>query len=284
MKTTVKRTEIEFKKEVSITKVLDAVGDFVIPAEIDGCRVTGIGDRAFEACRNLKSVTIPDSIVSIAGDAFYCCDCLDAFVVGDGNARYKTVKGLLIEDEKTLVAVPRTLTSVDIPDCVTKIGDNAFFGCELLRTVTIPNSVESIGKQAFCQCTNLTNVAIPDSVKNIGNSTFAFCDNLRNVTISDGVKTIDEHAFFLCKSLTEMEIPGSIDEIGDFAFGSCFELKRVAFTDGVGNKNISENAFDGCYKLTNMKFPDSIMSILKVANKLSNGKFRLTDAAPQKIL
>ena len=81
-----------------------------------------------------------------------------------------------------------------------------------------------------------------------------------------------------------MEIPGSIDEIGDFAFGSCFELKRVAFTEGVGNKNISENAFDGCYKLTNMKFPDSIMSILKFANKLSNGKSRLNDAAPQKIL
>ena len=250
MKIRINGVELEFKKEVTITKVIDAVGDFVIPAEIDGCRVTGIGDRAFEACRNLKSVIIPDSVVNIDSDAFYCCDSLGSFIVKEGNKQYKTVQELLIEDEKTLVAVPRTLTSVDIPDCVTKIGDNAFFGCELLRDVTIPDSVESIGKQAFCQCKNLTNVAIPDSVKNIGDSAFAFCDNLRNVTISNGVKTIGERAFFLCMSLTEIEIPGSIDEIGDFAFGSCFELKRLVFTDGVGNKNISENAFDGCDKLT----------------------------------
>lgn len=270
MKATIKGTEVEFNKEVTITKVQDATGDFVIPAEIDGCRVTGIGYRAFEACRNLKSVTIPDSIVSVADDAFYCCDRLDAFVVGDGNARYKTVQGLLIEDGRTLVAVPRTFTDVVLPSNVIRIGNCAFSSCKELRTVTIPDSVESVGMLAFCHCINLTDVVIPYSVKSLGDSAFAFCDNLRNVTISDGVKIIGKHAFFLCKSLTEMEIPGSIDEIGDCAFGSCFELKRVVFADGVGNKNISENAFDGCQKLTNMKFPNSIMSFLKVANKLSD--------------
>ena len=265
MKTTINGIELEFKKEITVTKVPNAVGNFVIPEEIDGCRVTGIGCRAFEGCGALTCVTIPDGIININGDAFYGCDCLDSFVVGDGNKRYRTVQGLLIEDEQTLVAVPRTLTNVDIPECVTKIGDNAFYSCTELKTVTIPDSVESIGEQAFCGCANLTGVVIPSSVKSIGDSAFAFCGNLANVTISNGIKIICKHAFFLCKSLTELKIPGSINEIGDSAFGSCFDLKRVSFTDGVGDMDISDNAFDGCTKLMNVKLSRGIMNILKVA-------------------
>ena len=283
MKTTINGSELEFNKAVTITKVSEAIGDFVIPDEIDGCRVTGIEREAFRECRSLTSVTIPGSIVNIGNGAFSECNCLDLFVVEEGNARYKTVQGLLIEDEGTLVAVPGTLTSVDIPDCVTKIGDCAFFNCEGLRTVTIPDSVTSIGENAFCGCNNLTNVTIPASVKSIGNGAFSFCDKLLNVTILDGVKVIGSCAFFSCKSLTELKFPGSIDEIGDSAFGKCFELKRLVFTDGVGNKNISENAFEGCEKLRDVKFSNSIMNILKVANKLSNGEFPLNGAVPQKM-
>lgn len=283
MKSTINGVELEFEKEVTITKVPNASGDFVIPAEIDGCRVTGIGYRTFEACRNLTSVIIPDSVVNIDGDAFYCCDRLGSFVVKEGNVRYKTIHGLLIEDEETLVAVPRTLTSVDIPDCVTKIGDCAFSSCGLLKTVTIPDSVQSIGELAFHHCTNLTSVVIPASVKSIGDSAFAWCDNLTNVRIPEGVKFIGKHAFFLCKSLTELKIPGSINGIRDLAFGNCPELKKVTFADGVGDKIISENAFEGCEKLRDVKFSNSIMNILKVANKLSNGEFPLNGAVPQKM-
>ena len=87
-----------------------------IPSEIDGKKVTSIGDVAFENCDSLTSVTIPDSVTTIGDGAFAWCD---------------------------------SLTSVTIPDSVTTIGDWAFAWCDSLTSVTIPDSVESIGYQAF---------------------------------------------------------------------------------------------------------------------------------------
>jgi hypothetical protein len=47
---------------------------------------------------------------------------------------------------------------VSIPDSVTSIGVNAFFGCSSLSNVTIPGSVASIGKAAFANCRGLAQV------------------------------------------------------------------------------------------------------------------------------
>ena len=104
---------IEIKKEVIITKVDDASGDYVIPEEIDGCVVTGIGNRAFDGCKNLRSVTIPEGVSQIDGGAFYCCDYLESFYVAKENVRYKAIDGFLIEDGDTLVAIPGIMENVN---------------------------------------------------------------------------------------------------------------------------------------------------------------------------
>jgi hypothetical protein len=52
------------------------------------------------------------------------------------------------------------LTSVSIPDSVTKIGDRAFAGCTSLTSISIPDSVTSIGDSAFDGCTSLTSVSL----------------------------------------------------------------------------------------------------------------------------
>lgn len=54
-------------------------------------------------------------------------------------------------------------TEVVIPDCVTAIGDRAFFQCTSLTSVIIPDSVTSIGQGAFLECSNLTSIIIPKS-------------------------------------------------------------------------------------------------------------------------
>ncbi len=94
-----------------------------IPTNINGIQVTGIGDRAFDNCNNLTSITIPSSIISIGNGAFRYC---------------------------------RSLKSVSIADGVKIIGATAFYGCTNLTAIYIPDSVLSIGYGAFSDCSALT--------------------------------------------------------------------------------------------------------------------------------
>ena len=94
-------------------------GNLVIPGELDGYTVTGIGDEAFGDCYKITSVIIPDGVMSTGNWAFVNCVCL---------------------------------TSIRIPDNVTSISSNAFYDCKSLTSVTIPQSVTSIGYGAFSRC------------------------------------------------------------------------------------------------------------------------------------
>ena len=53
-------------------------GELIIPAHIDGRPVTSIGDSAFDECKNLTSITIPDSVTFIGAGAFKRCTSLTA--------------------------------------------------------------------------------------------------------------------------------------------------------------------------------------------------------------
>lgn len=258
---------IAIKKEVIITKVDDASGDYVIPEEIDGCVVTGIGNRAFHGCKNLRSVTIPEGVSQIDGGAFYCCDCLESFYVAKENARYKVIDGLLIEDDDTLVAIPGIMENVKIPKCVTKIGDDVCAGTKI-KSVTFHDGITKIGECAFVCCMALNSVKIPASVKRICNSAFAFGHERTSVTIANGVEIIGEHAFFLNENIKELIIPRSVKEISDYAFGSCFRLERVTFEDVV--ENVSPTAFEGCDSLTNITFPKHVDNFLNTIRNIKN--------------
>lgn len=90
----------EGAKTCSVGKVSDISGNVIIPSVTkDGnieYAVTEIGERAFEGCRGLTSVTIPNSITEIGDHAFYGCS---------------------------------GLTSVPIPDSSTVIHNGTFAGC-----------------------------------------------------------------------------------------------------------------------------------------------------------
>ena len=44
-----------------------------------------------------------------------------------------------------------------------------------MSSVVIPDSVTRIGNEAFCGCTSLSNIILPDSVTSIGESAFEGC-------------------------------------------------------------------------------------------------------------
>ncbi len=172
-------------------------GDIVIPETVtyegETMKVTGIGEKAFNGCVELTSVTIPNGVTYIGEWAFYYC---------------------------------KKLSTVTIPNSVTSIGKIAFADCKSLSSVTIPSSVTEIGGQAFSGCTSLTSVAIPNGVTSIEYMTFMDCTSLTSVEIPESVQKIDNEAFS-CTNLASITIPGNVQEIGNEAFKGCHNLTTV---------------------------------------------------------
>ena len=234
--------------------------------------ITSIGDKAFEWCAALKSITVPDSVTSIGKYAFSDCSSLASVTIGNG----------VTSIGKYAFSNCSGLTSITIPGSVTSIGIYAFSGCTSLTSVTIPDNVTSIGGYAFYGCSSLASVTIPNSVTDIGNYAFygctgelivncnipsassssngAFCSSkFTKVTIGDGVTSIGYAAFSGCTSLTSVTIPDSVISIGSYAFSGCTSLTSVTIGNSV--TSIGGKAFYNCSSLTGITIPNSATSI-----------------------
>ena len=251
----------------------------VIPT--DGS-VKRIGEYAFEGCRGLTNITIPNGVIGIENWAFWNCTGLTSIIIPDnvisiGSYAFYNCGGL---------------TSVTIGSGVTSIGEGAFFNCGGLtsifvkegnnkyivknnclidtstatlvlgcQTSVIPvdGSVTSIGVQSFYNCTRLTSITIPDSVTSIGVNAFENCTGLTSVTIGNGVTSIGNGAFFGCGGLTSITIPNSVTSIGSYAFYNCSGLTNVTIGNSV--TSIGDQAFSFCSRMTSVTIGNSATNI-----------------------
>ena len=239
--------------EAIITGIQPALtldGAVTIPTTLGGFPVTGIGHEAFNECKSLTALTIPDSVTTIADRAFFSCDNLTSVTIGNG---------------------------------VTSIGTEAFSRCHSLTSITIPNSVTTIGEFAFCHSEKLTDITISDSVTNIGKYAFAdtgYYDDTANwqndvlyignhlITADDvigaymvkaGTKTLADSAFNHCKGLSAVTIPDSVTTIGKEAFTNCSGMTTITIGNGV--TTIQDAAFSGCSDLTSVSMGNSVKCI-----------------------
>ena len=176
-----------------------------------------IGGHAFDGCRSLTSVTIPNSVTSIGSYAFARCASLTSITIGNSL----TSIGHVAFSDCT------SLTSITIPNSVTSIGKHAFYNCTSLTSITIPNSVTSIESSAFGGCTGLTSITIPNNVTSIGGYAFSCCSSLTSVIIGNSVTSIGSSAFWNCTSLTSVTIGNSVTTIGYRAFLDCTSLTEI---------------------------------------------------------
>jgi len=255
--------EVSSDNKVTITDCKEsAKGAITIPSKIDGKSVTSIGHSAFDGCRGLTSITIPNSVTSIGDWAFEHCTGLTSINVASGNNYYSDNNGVLFNKKKTeLIRYPegKSQTSYTIPNSVTSIGVGAFFDCTGLTSITIPNSVTSIGDGAFEWCTGLTSITIPNSVTSIEGWAFNVCTGLTSITIPNSVKSIGDGAFEYCAGLTSITIPNSVTSIGYRAFDGCTGLTSITLGNSV--TSIGYEAFYKCTGLTSITIPNSVTSI-----------------------
>ena len=169
--------------------------------------VSVIGNHTFRDCTNLTSIKIPSSVTTVVRDTFSCCTSLKEILVDEKNPNYCSWDGALYaKDMKTLIAIPYGKDSIEIPDGVAEISDNAFEGCKNLTSIEIPSSVTKIGWVAFNGCTSLKSITIPEGVPVIWAGTFQGCTNLISITIPSSVATIQSWAFRRCTSLKEIHL------------------------------------------------------------------------------
>ena len=196
------------------------------------------------------------------------------------------------------------LTSIDIPNSITKIGNFAFGNCPALASIVIesgnprydsrnncnaiietadntliagckntiiPNSVTSIGGWAFSYCYSLTSINIPNSVTAIGNGAFEGCIGLTSVDISNSVTSIGRYAFFNCEGLTSINIPNSVTSIGSNAFFWCTGLTSIVIPKSV--TSIGDEAFMNCWRLTDVYCYIADLSGVSCGNELFYKEF-----------
>ncbi len=256
-------------------------GDLVIPetVEYEGVNytVTEISGLAFENCKDLYSVVIPNSVTKITDGSFEGCDYLTEIYVQSSNAKYISENGILFtKDKKTLACYPagKKDTAYSIPNTVTRICSYAFNNCRNLTSVTIPKSVTNIGDDAFEGCSGLTSVTIPNSVTSIGDEAFWYCSGLTTITIPNSVTSIGSLAFYGCSGLTSVTIPNSVTSIGNYAFRDCSGLTSVTIPNSV--TSIGDAAFYNCSKLTSVTIPNSVTSIGSEAFSFCRGLKQIT--------
>ena len=219
--------------------------------------VISIGESVFDGCTSLSSLVIPNRLVSIKGNLF-CgwygeLKCLSSFFIYENNV-------LFDENKSTIISFrDQDATSYVIPAGVTSIGNSAFYGCSSLSSLVIPDSVTSIENSAFEGCSSLSSLVIPDSVTSIGDRAFGDCSSLGSLVIPDSVTSIGDSALYGCSSLSSIVIPDSVTSIGDRTFGDCSSLGSLVIPDSV--TSIGDYVFLSCSSLTDIVIPDGVTSI-----------------------
>jgi len=136
----------------------------VVPEEIDGHKVIGIGNDCFKECYGIENITLPNTIEIIGINAFAFC---------------------------------KNLKHICIPESVRRIGMYAFRDCHSLSEVHLPESLETIAEGSFMYCWELNRVILPTKLQIIEERAFQACPKLC-LEVPAGVITIEPGAFRMC--------------------------------------------------------------------------------------
>lgn len=256
----------------------------------DGVETLGLSKGetwAFSKCRNLTSVTLPDSLKIINESAFEDCRKLSKITFPDsvtfiGRNAFRNCESMTFEK------LPSELKIIDagafeccfsidrfhLPIGLESIGRGAFTGCTALTNLEIPDTVTEVGATAFSNCSNLRGIRLPDGLSVINERTFYGCNSLRSIVIPDGVITVEREAFYGCKALTSIEFPTTLEIFRDpYSAFTFFDADGKKITD---NNNLKGHIFVGKdynFRDNGLSYTDGYTIIFKVDDETIQSSF-----------
>ena len=255
-----------------------AIGDWAF----EGCKllkrisvpncIKSIGDYAFFECVGLKSIAIPSSVINIGDFAFGNCRKLANIEVNEHNRVYKSIDGNIYTkngDSLIQYAIGKNNIKFEVPSSVTKICEFSCYGCMGIKNVVIPKSVSIIEEAAFADCIELSaidvdknNVAYKSIDGNVYTKNgkifvqYAIGKRDKDFKIPYSVKHIGNSAFSKSTNLINIEMPDGIEKIGERAFADCIKIENIKLPNSV--KIIEDSAFSGCTSLKKIEFSNSL--------------------------
>jgi len=170
---------------------------------------TRIGYCAFENCKNLETIYLPDTLKEIGDNAFAGCENLKEVIF---NKKLEKI-GRHAFAETGLEKV--------VFNGRTVILENAFQYCNKLKNIELKN-IQSTN--SVFEFSGLENVVIDSS--RVNRRMFYNCEQLKYVTMKN-CKVIESQAFLWCTGLEEIVIPEGVEKIETGSFSNCTELRKV---------------------------------------------------------
>lgn len=191
---------------------------FVVPNSVQDLT------KAFQYCRGLESVSLPNTITKIGNYGFFMT--------------YK-------------------LKELDIPNGVTTIGNNAF-GQSGIEKLTLPDTITTIGEYAFSQCKSLAEIKLPTNLTTLGAGCFNECVLLKQIEMPDSISVIGNETFKGCALLQQIHLPNLLETIGEYAFSGCY-LQHIEFSAAL--QTIGAHAFENNIFLQTIDLPSLVTTI-----------------------
>ncbi len=208
--------------------------------------VISIGERAFADNKVIKRVHIPQSVTSIGISAF------ESSFIEEVNL-YAGGSGLtLIQDRAFYNAVNLSTIDLSLAKKLAYIGEEAFYGCSLLKNVEIPADTTAIGAGAFAYSgLNRISFMAGSKITKIEDNTFLNCRSLYTVSFVGASELVEigNHAFEGCIALEYFgNEKGQLSKIGDYAFYGCVSLTKFIVNEETlsetGDKSLDSVGFD----------------------------------------
>ncbi|MBQ4628264.1 MAG: leucine-rich repeat protein [Clostridia bacterium] len=208
-----------------------------------------IGNYAFSDCYGLTVMTIPTSVKSIGDHAFSDCYFLGEIIIENNKNNISVGSSAIPKRTKITYSQWNLKNGV-----LTIIGNTPFEETEKenrpwrrfinsITSVEIKNGVTEIGEYEFKEYHSLEHVSLPETLTVIPEGAFSGCENLAEVSLPLSVSRIGDYAFFGCHSLTEIYISEYVEAIGKEAFSNCRNLITAKINNRKDNIEIGSNAF-----------------------------------------